>query len=188
MKCHLNVRPFSCSICNRSFRRRSHVVSHLEVHFKSKLHTCIECARQFDQIDSFLAHIIGEHNIYDRELLQHIKSKNMLDLSQFNIDYARLNTHLSSTGFSNGQMLGNQSINTTNHDANNTNEAPLDNYDDEEEYMNDEEEETEEGGEGYEADQYEMYDNQSFVDQEFNEELENFNAQDGENLEINYTD
>ncbi len=91
MKCHLNVRPFSCSICNRTFRRRSHVISHLEVHFKSKLHTCIECAQQFDAIDLFLGHLIQQHQVYDRELLQQIKSKNVLDLSRFNIDYEKLN-------------------------------------------------------------------------------------------------
>ncbi|CAF0842921.1 unnamed protein product [Brachionus calyciflorus] len=84
MKCHLNLRPFTCSICNRSFRRKSHVTSHIEVHFKSKVHNCIECNQQFEQLDSFLSHLIGDHNIYDKELLQLIKSKSIIDLNQFN--------------------------------------------------------------------------------------------------------
>ena len=88
MKCHLNLRPFTCSICNRSFRRKSHVSSHIEVHFKSKIHNCIECEQQFDQLDLFLSHLIGQHNIYDKELLLLIKSKQLLDLDQFeNLDY-----------------------------------------------------------------------------------------------------
>ncbi len=74
----------------RTFRRRSHVTSHLEIHFKSKLHTCIECVRQYDQLEVFLSHLIKDHNVYDRELIQHIKNKNILDLKQFKIDYDRL--------------------------------------------------------------------------------------------------
>jgi hypothetical protein len=66
-------------------------MSHLEVHFKSKLNTCTECSQQFDALDLFLAHLIQQHQVYDRELLQLIKSKNVLDLSRFHIDPEKLN-------------------------------------------------------------------------------------------------
>jgi uncharacterized Zn-finger protein len=35
MKCHLGIRPFLCPICSKSFGRKSHVITHLEVHLKS---------------------------------------------------------------------------------------------------------------------------------------------------------
>ncbi len=72
------------------------------MHFKSKLHTCIECAQQFDAIDLFLAHLIQQHQVYDRELLQQIKSKNVLDLSRFNIDYEKLNQNSQMSSFNGG--------------------------------------------------------------------------------------
>ena len=44
----------------------------------------------------FLAHLIQQHNVYDRELIQQIKSKNILDLSHFNIDYGKLSCNSNS--------------------------------------------------------------------------------------------
>ena len=73
MKCHLNVRPFLCPICNKGFTRKSHLISHLETHLKSRVHTCQKCSIQFTSLSVFIKHLYSEHGMNDNELLEFLR-------------------------------------------------------------------------------------------------------------------
>uniref|UniRef100_A0A8C6T449 C2H2-type domain-containing protein n=1 Tax=Neogobius melanostomus TaxID=47308 RepID=A0A8C6T449_9GOBI len=49
-------RPFSCSVCVKTFDRRSHLLIHQRIHSKEKPHTCSICKKTFSQQGSLDLH------------------------------------------------------------------------------------------------------------------------------------
>ena len=65
MRSHLNLKPFSCAICNKTFTQKSNMKTHFNRHKKSKNpFRCIPCDKEFNSHDTYLSHLeTREHYI-----------------------------------------------------------------------------------------------------------------------------
>ncbi|XP_077599057.1 zinc finger and BTB domain-containing protein 43 [Stigmatopora nigra] len=53
---HLNLRPFACPFCNKSFKMKHHLTKHLKTHGALRPHECGVCGKLIIWRDSFLRH------------------------------------------------------------------------------------------------------------------------------------
>ncbi|XP_057683452.1 zinc finger and BTB domain-containing protein 22 [Corythoichthys intestinalis] len=53
---HLNLRPFACPVCNKSFKMKHHLTKHLKTHGGLRPHECGVCGKKIIWRDSFLRH------------------------------------------------------------------------------------------------------------------------------------
>ncbi|EJD73485.1 hypothetical protein LOAG_19096, partial [Loa loa] len=49
MRTHTGEKPYSCSICKRSFSRLHHVEEHMKTHTRKKPYSCPTCDKSFSQ-------------------------------------------------------------------------------------------------------------------------------------------
>lgn len=53
------LRPFSCIICGKAFKRNEHLARHAETHSGQKSHVCGECGKAFyRKVNSNFVHYI----------------------------------------------------------------------------------------------------------------------------------
>ncbi|XP_019721667.1 zinc finger and BTB domain-containing protein 46 [Hippocampus comes] len=53
---HLNLRPFGCPVCNKSFKMKHHLTKHLKTHGGLRPYECGVCGKKVIWRDSFLRH------------------------------------------------------------------------------------------------------------------------------------
>lgn len=53
---HLNLRPFGCPVCNKSFKMKHHLTKHLKTHGGLRPFECSVCGKKVIWKDSFLRH------------------------------------------------------------------------------------------------------------------------------------
>lgn len=53
---HLNLRPFSCPVCSKSFKMKHHLTKHLKTHGSVRPYECGLCGKKVVWRDSFLRH------------------------------------------------------------------------------------------------------------------------------------
>ncbi|KAG5264482.1 hypothetical protein AALO_G00254240 [Alosa alosa] len=53
---HLNLRPFSCPVCSKSFKMKHHLTKHLKTHGSVRPYECSLCGKKVVWRDSFLRH------------------------------------------------------------------------------------------------------------------------------------
>lgn len=61
LQCHINtvhsdVKPFSCDQCQRTFKTKRILKSHLQVHSDDKRHACEVCGKRFHRKESLSLH------------------------------------------------------------------------------------------------------------------------------------
>ncbi|XP_018425420.1 PREDICTED: gastrula zinc finger protein XlCGF48.2-like [Nanorana parkeri] len=55
-KVHMDVKPYSCSVCGRCYAHKSHLTSHLRSHTDDKWHSCPDCGICFGHKVSLVRH------------------------------------------------------------------------------------------------------------------------------------
>jgi len=61
---HDRLKPFHCTLCNRSFGKKYDLTSHRSaVHLKVKGHTCQECRKPFAKRSNLVRHYAKVHNM-----------------------------------------------------------------------------------------------------------------------------
>lgn len=53
---HLNLRPFGCPVCTKSFKMKHHLTKHLKTHGGLRPYECSLCGKKVIWKDSFLRH------------------------------------------------------------------------------------------------------------------------------------
>lgn len=53
---HLNLRPFSCPVCAKSFKMKHHLTKHVKTHGGLRPYECALCGKKIVWRDSFLKH------------------------------------------------------------------------------------------------------------------------------------
>lgn len=53
---HLNLRPFACPICSKSFKMKHHLTKHVKTHGGLRPYECALCGKKIVWRDSFLKH------------------------------------------------------------------------------------------------------------------------------------
>lgn len=55
---HSNEKPFSCSTCGQSFRRKADMKRHIMAHTNEKLFSCLTCTRSFARKSTLNRHLV----------------------------------------------------------------------------------------------------------------------------------
>ena len=58
---HTDLRPFKCTLCERTFRCRSNLQLHLDHHKGEKRHSCSHCGQKFFSYPNMLKHVRRNH-------------------------------------------------------------------------------------------------------------------------------
>ncbi|XP_057197625.1 zinc finger and BTB domain-containing protein 22 isoform X2 [Triplophysa rosa] len=53
---HLNLRPFACPVCSKSFKMKHHLTKHVKTHGSLRPYECVFCGKKIVWRDSFLKH------------------------------------------------------------------------------------------------------------------------------------
>lgn len=53
---HLNLRPFACPVCSKSFKMKHHLTKHVKTHGSLRPYECVLCGKKIVWRDSFLKH------------------------------------------------------------------------------------------------------------------------------------
>uniref|UniRef100_A0A8D8YDX3 Zinc finger protein 480 n=1 Tax=Cacopsylla melanoneura TaxID=428564 RepID=A0A8D8YDX3_9HEMI len=81
MKAHMSVhsseRPFSCDVCESSFKKINHLKTHKLIHIGSKPHVCPVCGKAFSQIGDMYKHAQHVHNFMVPRKRNNTKEENM---------------------------------------------------------------------------------------------------------------
>jgi uncharacterized Zn-finger protein len=102
LKCHYNIRPFSCSICNASFIKKNTLKTHLMYHNGVKPFMCpfADCRKRFVEKGNLKTHMkihCGELKITHSEMvLNNVTSSTSTvvnDNNVSNLDYEMGNAH-----------------------------------------------------------------------------------------------
>ena len=56
MRVHTGEKPYTCSVCNRSFTYKAHVLRHMSVHTGEKPFMCHLCSQSFANKSNFIRH------------------------------------------------------------------------------------------------------------------------------------
>jgi len=65
---HEGLRPFHCTLCNRSFGKKYDLTSHLDaVHFNIRNHICNECGKAFSKRSNLVRHCVRVHKMHVSE-------------------------------------------------------------------------------------------------------------------------
>lgn len=56
---HLNLRPFSCHLCNLSFGQQCQLTGHIRLHSKPRNFKCVQCSRSFTSLAGLKYHKIS---------------------------------------------------------------------------------------------------------------------------------
>lgn len=57
MRCHTNVRPFQCDLCDMSFTQRGNLQKHREIHQGIKRFTCDHCGNKYSKKYNLMVHL-----------------------------------------------------------------------------------------------------------------------------------
>lgn len=63
---HLNLRPFACPVCAKSFKMKHHLTKHVKTHGALRPYECAVCGKKIIWRDSFLKHQARCHHLANR--------------------------------------------------------------------------------------------------------------------------
>lgn len=60
---HTSLRPYTCSVCKKSYKKRNHLTAHIRIHTGEKPYQCDQCGRGFAQNNDMWKHRRNVHKL-----------------------------------------------------------------------------------------------------------------------------